>query len=254
LVSPVAVSQSTSGVFLEPAADPTDTPVISATGGGALGFSEVEPIPYLSRATVGRHVMCKGRDSNWDPVYPTTIFKNNDEKVILLMTVVVNSKVESRWFYRSDSSKSWVYYTSVTSYVSGSYYIAHGIGINGYLPGNNFPRGWKVDVFLDYEYKFSEFFEITDGGLEQCVTCSDVVNAQPVGVKSVFKIGVDDKVALYVKITHAAYFNAATNHCNDAKVVWYSPNGNIYKQLNIYWRDYKDIDETSDYWGFIYTS
>jgi len=219
---------------------------------GNIGMSRMETVPS-SPASFSRHLMCKDHDTSYNPINPTTIFSPSDSKAECLSTVSMDNKIEFRWYYRSDSSKSWDHYWDWSeSPGPGSYYYWCAIYVSGDWPGSNYPRAWKVDVYLDDLYHFSEYFEVTDGGLSSHVTCEDVVDGNPVNTKSIFYKGTDTKVHHYIRLDHVAYFNDDNDHCHDGKTIWYAPSGGEYLTYTFYWSDYKDQNLEYDYWGWAY--
>jgi len=210
--------------------------------------------PFASEKEFERHLMCKDVSADWEPIFPTTTFMYNDEKAVCLMTVYISNKMETFWYYRSSSTDDWELYGSTEDYVTTSGWYSYWVGlpISGEWPGQNYPKGWAVDVYIDDSYAFSDYFEVTDGGLSEDVTCEDVQDGEPVGTKDTFIKGVDSRVQHYLRLDHVAYYNQETDHCHDLMVVWYAPNGSIYRTYTSYWSDYKDLNPSYDYWGSCY--
>jgi len=202
-------------------------------------------------ASFTRHIMCKDHDSHYNPIEPTTIFKPSDAKAECLTTVSINQSIEFRWYYRSNSSKTWVFCYSWNESVSSpeEYHYAGYLQIAGC--GLYYPRAYKVDVYLDGSLSFSEFFEITNGGLNSPRICEGVdVNWHPVNVKSRFTIGVDNKAYHYLKFDNIAYFNEELGNCHNFTTVWIQPNGSTYKTYSSSFTDYKDTNVTWNYWKY----
>jgi predicted amidohydrolase len=213
-----------------------------------LQFSSVS-----NSASFSRHIMCKDHDIDYNPIDPTTIFRPSDIKAECLTTVSINDTIEFRWYYRSNSSKTWVscYNWSAPSLIAGEYHYVGYLLIAGYWPGSHYPRAYKVDVYLDSSLSFSEFFEVTNGGLNSPRICEDVdVNGHPVNVKSRFTIGADTKAHHYLRFDKIAYFNEELSYCHNFTTVWIQPNGNTYKTYSSSFNDYKDTNVTWNYWKY----
>ena len=200
-----------------------------------------------------RHMMCKDYDhDSYDPIEPTTIFRPTDTKAVCLTTVSIQSKIEFRWYYRNDSSKTWVYTGySPSAYVKSpdEYHFQCDLLIAGM--GLYYPRAYKVDVYLDDSFSFSEFFEITNGGLNSPRICENVLDGQPVNMKSRFTRGNDTKAHHYLRFDKIAYFN--DKYCHNFTTVWIQPNGSTYQTYSGNFTDYKNTDVTWNYWEYNYT-
>lgn len=199
-----------------------------------------------------QHLMCKDYASNgttYDPVKPTTTFRPSDTKAVCLATVFINSTIEFRWFYRDNSSKNWVscwnysrLEISPGEYSEVSYLLIAGQWL--YCP-----RAYKVDVYLDYLFSFSEFFEITNAGLNSPRVCQNIENGNPVDMKSRFTIGpVDTKACYYLRFDNMAYFNDETGSSHNFTTVWIQPDGTTYKTYTYAFGDYKDSDTSLNCW------
>jgi KaiC/GvpD/RAD55 family RecA-like ATPase len=201
--------------------------------------------------------MCKGHDSNFDPIEPTTIFRPSDVKAECLTTVTINNTIKFEWYYRSNSSKTdWVscYNWSTHALFAGEYYYEGHLLIAGYWPGIYYPRAYKVDVYLDGNFSFSEFFEVTNGGLNSPRMCEEIgANGNPVNMKSRFTIGADTKAYHYLRFDKIAYFNEELGFCHNFTTVWIQPNGSTYKMYSGSFDDYKDTNVTWNYWNYGYT-
>ncbi len=210
-------------------------------------------------ASFTRHLMCKDHTfPYYNPIEPTTIFRPSDTKAVCLTTVSIKDKIEFRWHYRGNSSKTWVSCLNVSKPAQipdGKYREYHYEGhllIAGH--GLYYPRAYKVDVYLDGSFSFSEYFEITNGGLNSPRICEDIdENGQPVNMKSRFTIGVDTKAHHYVRFDKIAYFNDELECCHDFTTVWIQPNGSICKTYTGSFTDYKDTNLTWNYWSYDYT-
>ena len=91
-------------------------------------------------ASFTRHIMCKNHDLHYNPIEPTTIFRPSDTKAECLTTVSINSTIEFKWHYRSNSSEAWVscYNYSMPSLFPGEYREYHYVGffnIRDHWPG-----------------------------------------------------------------------------------------------------------------------
>jgi len=215
-----------------------------------LQFSSVS-----NSASFTRHMMCKDHDLYYNPIDATTIFRPSDTKAECLTTVSMkkNDTIEFRWYYRSNLSKTWVYcYNwSDQALYDGPHVFAGYLLIAGYWPGSNYPRSYKVDVYLVGSLSFSDFFEVTNGGLNSLRICENVddVNGHPVNMKSRFTIGVDTKAYHSLRFDKIAYFNEKLRCCHNFTTVWIQPNGSTYKTYSGNFTDYKDTNVTWNYWG-----
>ena len=225
-------------------------------GGGhqMLQFSLIS-----NSASFTRHLMCKDRDSLYNPVEPTTIFRPSDTKAVCLTTVSIKKfdTIDFRWYYRSDSSKTWVfcYSWSYLALYDGEHAIEGYLNIAGYWPGLNYPTAYKVEVYyLNSSLLFSEFFEVTNGGLNSPRICEDIdANGHPVNMKSRFTIGANAKAYHYLRFDKIAYFNEELGCCHNFTTVWIQPDGNTYKTYSGSFTDYKDTNVTWNYWRYGYT-
>jgi KaiC/GvpD/RAD55 family RecA-like ATPase len=219
-----------------------------------------------SSASFCRHIMCKDIKVYWngsavvlDPIDPTTIFSPSDAIAIILTTVSINETIEYRWYYRSNSSKSWVsaFNWSEPALFPGEYreyQLPAYFNISGCWPAYNYPRAYKVDVYLDGSPSFSEFFEVTNGGLNSPRMSEDIdENGHPVNVKSRFTIGYDTKAYHNLRFDKIAYFNEQLGSSHNFTTVWIQPDGSINKTHLAYFTDYKDADATRNYWEYNYT-
>jgi KaiC/GvpD/RAD55 family RecA-like ATPase len=135
--------------------------------------------------------------------------------------------------------------------LSGEWIYEGHLWIAGYSPGLIYPRAYKVDVYLDGSLSFSEFFEVTNGGLRSPRTCGSVdENGNPVDLKSQFTIGEDAEVTYWLRFDLIAYFNDETGRSHSFTTVWVQPNGTAYETYSASFGDYKDKDETSSYWEY----
>jgi hypothetical protein len=213
-----------------------------------------------------RHLMCRDHDHDYNPIEPTTIFRPSDIKAVCLTTISTDDtnvrvhSIQFRWHYRSNSSKTWVSCHNVSGYFSvGGPYIEQRyqcyFSIAGYWPGNNYPRAYKVEVYLDDSPSpsFSEFFEVTNGGLNSPRMCENVENGKPVSMKSRFTIDVDTEAYHYLRFDKIAYFNEELEYCHNFTTVWIQPNGSTYKTHAVSFPDYKDTNVTWNYWEYRYT-
>jgi len=216
-------------------------------------------------ASFSRHLMCKdhelyinGSVIGYNPIDPTTIFRPSDIKAEILTTVSLDNTIEFRWYYRSKSSKTWVscYNFSKSFPLPGEYHYAAWLLIAGYWPGSNYPRAYMVEVYSDGSPlpSFSEFFEVTNGGLNSPRISEDVdVNGHPVNMKSRFTIGNDTEAYHSLRFDKIAYFNNETGYSHKFTTVWIQPNGSTYKTYSGNFTDYKDTNVTWNYWEYHYT-
>jgi hypothetical protein len=221
-------------------------------GGQVMEFSSAS-----SSASFTRHLMCKDYTMpSYDPIEPTTTFSPSDKEAVILTDVNINNTVEFRWYDRNNSSKAWVscynwteLAKDLSGYPDGPYHTAAYLSIAGYWPGVYFPRAYKVDVYLDGLFSFSEFFEVTNGGLDSPRTCENVAaNGQPVNLKSRFTVGVDTQVSYYLRFENMAYFDEETGNSHDFTTVWIQPNGAVYKTHSSFFGDYKGSDVNLNCW------
>jgi hypothetical protein len=228
-------------------------------GGGkgehqALNFSSAS-----NDVNFTQHLMCKDHQS-YKPIEPTTIFRPSDPMAVCLTIVSIGKyeTVDFRWYYRDNSSKAWVScwnWSYIDPYnIEGEHIIAGYLNISGCWPGVNYPRAYKVEVYhLNTTLLFSEFFEVTNGGLNSPRMCKDVdVNGNPVNMTSRFTIGVDTKAYHYLRFDKVAYFNNETGFSHNFTTVWIQPDGNTYKIHSGSFEDYKDKNATWDCWEYGY--
>jgi hypothetical protein len=193
---------------------------------------------------------------SYDPIEPTTTFSPSDKQAVILTDVNISNTIEFRWYDRDNSSKAWVscynwteQAKDLSGYPNGPYHTAAYLSIAGYWPGIYFPRAYKVDVYLDGLFSFSEFFEVTNGGLDSPRTCENVdAKGQPVNLKSRFTVPVDTNVSYYLRFDNMAYFDEETGNSHNFTTVWIQPNGTIYKTHSSVFPDYKGSDVTLNYW------
>lgn len=217
------------------------------------GIQKAQISSFSESVSFSRHIMCKDKTAFYEPIDPTTIFKPSDEKAMCLTTAWLSAgeKIMFRWFYRNDSSRTWVFTGfnwSEQAIVDTEYYFAAYLNIAGYWPGSNYPRSYKVDVYLAGAYAFSDFFEVTNGGMNSPRMCEDIINGNPVNVKSRFTINADPEAYHYLKLDKIAYFNQELGCCHNFTTVWIQPDGNTYKRHSASFPDYKDVNITWNYW------
>ncbi len=214
------------------------------------GHEALQLSPASDSPSFTRHLMCKDHDLHYNPIHPTTIFRPSDIKAVCLTTVNISDMIEFRWHYRNDSSKTWVscYNWSRRVFAPGGYAFESHLMIAGY--SLYCPRAYKVDVYLDGSYSFSEFFEITNGGINSPRTCEDVNidERRPINIKSRFTIGVDSKVHHYLSFSKIAYFNDELGHSHNFTTAWIQPDGSTYKTYSGSFADYKDVDVNWNSW------
>jgi len=200
-----------------------------------------------------RYIMCKDYDSDYNPIDPTTIFSPSDTKAVCLTTATINRTIEFEWYYRSNSSKAWVSCWNYSRPVelAGEWSYEGHLWIAGYGPGAYYPRAYRVDVYLDDIFSFSDFFEVTNGGLNSPRTCEGIdANGYPVNLTSRFTIGTDTNAYYYLRFDRIAYFNEELKSSHNFTTIWIQPNGSRYKSYTGSFTDYKDIDVTSNYWKY----
>jgi len=218
---------------------------------GSLKWGKVSSV--FKSASFTRHMMCKDHDSYYNPIEPTTIFRPSDTKAECLTTVTINNTIEFKWYYRSNSSESWGSCYNWTEHVLtfGEYHYAGYLLIASHWPGVNYPKAYRVDVCLDGSIAFSEFFEITNGGLNSPRMCEDFdVNEHPDNIKSRFTIGLDNRAYHYLRFDKLAYFNEELGACHNFTTVWIEPSGNTYKMHSGSFPDYKDTDAALNFWEY----
>jgi hypothetical protein len=228
-------------------------------GGGkgeqqALQFSSAS-----DNANFTQHLMCKDQ-KNYNPIDPTTIFSPSDAKAVCLAIVLIKAheSVDFRWYHRDDSSKAWIscwnWSYSDPYNIEGEHVIAGYINISGCWPGVNYPRAYKVEVYhMNTTLLFSEFFEVTNGGLNSPRMYKDIdANENPVNMTSRFTIGVDTKAYYYLGFDKIAYFNDETGFSHNFTTVWIQPDGSTYKTFSGSFEDYKDENTSWNYWEYGY--
>ena len=195
--------------------------------------------------------MCKDHDGYYNPIQPTTTFQPSDTKAECLTIVSINYTIDFRWYYRSNSSKTWVfcYNWSSQALFSGEYYYAGYLLISGH--SLYYPRAYKVDVYLDGLFAFSDFFEITNGGPNSPRMCEGVAeNRSPTGLKSRFTLGVDTEAYHYMRFDNIAYFDEKTAQSHNFTTIWIQPDGTTYKTHSCSFNDYKDKDLNLNFWAY----
>jgi hypothetical protein len=222
------------------------------------GYQGVDLSFTSSLNSFNEHLMCKDHDNYYNPIEPTDIFGPNDTKAEFLTTVSMKKDeiVEWQWYYRNDSSRGWVICPlppearQYHALIDGLQVIAGDLDIAGYWPGVYFPRAYKVDVyFLNNPLLFSEFFEVTNGGLDSPRMCTDFdVNGDPVNMRSRFTVGVDTQAYHYLRFDNMAYFNQETENSHNFTTVWIQPSGSVYKTHSCVFGDYKD--SSLNYWEY----
>jgi KaiC/GvpD/RAD55 family RecA-like ATPase len=216
------------------------------------GFQTLDVSASASSSAAINHVMCKDYTPNGAPVDLTTIFSPGDEKAVCLVTSPINGSVEFRWYYRNDMSKTWVYcYSCVATVIN--------MGCEGHLfiAGHELycPRAYKVDAYLNGYFSFSDFFEITNGGLESPRTCEGVdTNGHPINMKSRFTVGVDSNVYYYLRFDKIAYFNEELGCSHNFTTVWIQPDGSVYETYSGNFTDYKDVNVAWNCWEYNYAT
>jgi hypothetical protein len=229
-------------------------------GGGEGTYETLQDSSMSDIGTFTQHLMCKDRYANYTPIEPTTIFSPSDTKASCLTTVTlrIDDTVDFRWYYRDNSSKTWVFcynWSYHALYYEGEHAIEGYLNIRGYWSGMYYPRAYKVEVYyLNSSLLFREFFEVTNGGLNSPRMCEGIdANSNPVNITSRFTIGVDTKKAYhYLRFDKAAYFNDETGFCHNFTTVWIQPDGNTYKIHSGSFEDYKNQNATWNYWEYGY--
>jgi hypothetical protein len=227
------------------------------------GGCQMQQVSALSNSpSFTQHLMCKGDAFNGFglvPVDPTTIFEPSDIKAECWTKVNISSKIEFRWYYRNSSAKSWVSCYNFTLHRSlpGEYIMVGFLNIAGYWPAYNYPKAYKVDAYLDDlpTPSFSEFFEVTSGGLNSPRMCASVdAYGSPVNVTSRFTLGEDAEACHYLRFDRIGYFNEQNGFCHNFTTVWTQPNGSTYRVHCGNFSDYKDASLNSDFWESKYVS
>ncbi len=224
------------------------------TGVPSVGNQMLQISVSSGSPSFSRHLMCRDHDRYFNPIEPTTVFRPTDAKAECLTTVSINNTIEFRWYYRSESSEAWIscFNYSMDAWFPGEYHYAGHLNIAGH--GLYAPRAYKVDVYLDEAQAFSEFFELTNGGMNSPRLCEDIdVKGEPINMKSRFTIGVDAKLHHLLSFSRIAYFNEELGYCHNYTTVWMQPNGSVYRIYTSSFTDYKDSDITLNYWKFGWT-
>ena len=216
-------------------------------------------VSSLSGPSVGQHMMCKDHDHYYNPIEPTTTFRPGDAKAEFLTSLSMKEDeiVEWQWYYRNDSSNGWIvcplpfekrHYTAPFDDIQ---LIAGHLDIAGYWPGAYYPRAYKVEIYYLNNSLFSEFFEVSNGGMNSPRMCGGVdPNGAPVNVKSRFTIGVDTQAYHYLRFDKMAYFNEEIGSSHNFTTVWFQPDGAVYKTHSCTFGDYKDNDTSLNYWKY----
>jgi len=217
-------------------------------------------------ASFSRHIMSKDFKQSWEglthqikAIDPTTIFRPSDAMAAVVITVTTGAgitTIEFKWYYRSDSNKSWVQIPwqrgwNFTLYASHTDEYAAYLNISGWWPGYHYPRAYKIDVHVDGSPpSFSEFFEVTNGGPNSPRMSKDIDNVTglPINMTSRFTKSVDAKAYHYLRFDKTAYFNESSGSSHNFTTLWIQPDGSTYKTYNGTFDDYKDTDETWNYW------
>jgi len=242
-------------------------------GGGSMLQSSSVPnsVSFGSgSASFSRHIM--SRDFNeylyWNGsklvhqikvIDPTTIFRPSDAMAAVVITVTtgaINTTIEFKWYYRSGSNKTWVQipwqrgWSPIWYSPQTDEYAAY-LNISGWWPGYHYPRAYKIDVHVNDSpsASFSEFFEVTNGGLNSPRMCEGIdVNGYPVNLTSRFTKGVETIAYHYLRFDKTAYFNESSGNSHNFTTVWIQPDNSTYKTYNGTFKDYKDTNETRTYW------
>lgn len=247
-ISPLGSNACVNSLIINHPANPAEKASVRSFNGGVQTLRDSigsGSLPF------SRHLMCKDHTPYYQPIDPTTIFSPCDSKAVCLTTVTLNDRIEFEWYYRNNVTKTWIscYNWSESIQVSGENYFAGYLSIAGYWPGINYPRAYKVDVYLDDVFSFSDYFEVTNGGINSPRMCRSVSeNREPVDIKSRFTIGVDNKAYHYLKLNDIAYFNQELGCCHNFTTIWIQPNGSVYRTYQGSFGDYKDANLTWNYW------
>ena len=197
--------------------------------------------------------MCKNYTLDGDPVDPTTIFSPGDTEAMCLVRTPINGSADFKWYYRSDTSKDWVFCYDSSITVTNSAHAAYGCEGHLFIADHELPcpRAYKVDFYLNRSFSFSDFFELTNGGLESPRTCGGIdANGYPVNAKSRFTLGVDADVYYSLRFDKIAYFNEELGSSHTFTVVWIQPDGSKYNTYSGSFSDYKDVDPTWNCWEY----
>ena len=227
----------------------------NSTGSFQAGLQSLQFLSVSNSSSLVRHLMCKGYDPNYNPVDPTTIFSPSDSKAVCLTTASINYTIEFKWYYRSNSSKAWINCSDWSENVglAGEWSYESHLFIAGYWPGAYYPRAYKVDVYLDGNFSFSDFFEVTNGGLNSPRLCGSIdANGYPVNMKSRFTVGTDTEVYHYLRFDRIAYFDEELGCSHSFTAIWIQPNGSTYRTYSGNFTDYKNVDMNLNYWNSSY--
>jgi len=243
--------------FTEVAKPYQENSITPIHGGGEGAHQTLQYSSLTDFGTFTQHLMCKDHYANYTPIEPTTIFSPGDTKAACLTTVRlrIDDTVDFRWYYRNDSSKTWVFcynWSYLALYYNKEHAIEGYLNIRGYWSGIYYPRAYKVEVYyMNSSFLFREFFEVTNGGLNSPRMCEEIdANGRPVNIKSQFTIGVDNETHHYLRFDKVAYFNEELRYCHNFTTVWIQPDGNIYKIHSGSFNDYKDANITLKYWMY----
>lgn len=201
--------------------------------------------------------MCKNYTLDGDPVDSTTIFSPGDTEAMCLVRTPINGSADFKWYYRSDTSKDWVFCYDCSTTVTNNAHADYECEGHLFIADHElyYPRAYKVDFYLNGSFLFSDFFEITNGGLESPRTCEGIdTDGYPVNAKSRFTIGVDANVYHSLRFDKIAYFNEGLGSSHNFTTVWIQPDGSICKTYSGSFSDYKDVDSTWNCWEYNYTA
>lgn len=180
------------------------------------------------------HLMAKDFDGN----IRTTTFLPGDDHACCVMTVTVSFQVRTVWSYRNSDAFGWDYYGEASSNITGTRDVCQYLLVNGNPNLPVFPRGWKVEIYLDGAHEADEYFEITSNG-RYIETSQNVISTQT-------------SMYSYIALWSVAYFNNRTGNCHDYLERWYKPDGSLYTESTGGWSDYKSpANPERDYWSAI---
>lgn len=143
---------------------------ISGGIGGGIGEKEKKDANNSVGFTtmgVGSHTMCKDVQSSypWDPIGITYTFMTSDTKATswIKWTNIYTSKTVKWKWYKPNGNLYAEYTTTIPSPPPGQYWLWYTtwswINIKDFPPEVTSGR-WKVDVYLDNNYQFTENFDV----------------------------------------------------------------------------------------------
>ena len=157
---------------------------------------------HANAYTIGNHLICKGIDKSgemWKPIDPTTIFYDTDEEVYLFVHfeyVTTSHSIIVKWYDPEDklygTNNDQIPNPKLEGYDYHEYYQMYwSLYIKDY-DAADLPGQWRVEVFIDGNKEFTDFFEIrsTTTPLEYSVSISPTSQTLSLGDTGSFAVTV----------------------------------------------------------------